>query len=245
MGKTAESRIFSSQYYFKLSLLCVAVFVPFLIFICFLTLGFSPFLVTTSILLASTILILTFSKIKVITIENPTQDDEVSMCSPKDSLVRKVERKLNPELEAVTLCNAAQQSEVNDDREYQVESIDFPSASESGDNFSESGNFELNWVSFNNVGKNVAVSECSFSSDNDEDEDDNLIEISFPDNNSVELNEEPEEKLQTEYSPESIFRQEGLMELLADINEVNEEDNLIEIDLSMGSIKGRSLDIEE
>jgi hypothetical protein len=37
--------------------------------------------------------------------------------------------------------------------------------------------------------------------------------------------------------PESIFRQQGLMELFAEIAEVNEEENLIEIDLSMGSIK--------
>ncbi|XP_021656865.2 uncharacterized protein LOC110647248 [Hevea brasiliensis] len=160
------------------------------------------------------------------------------MSSPKDLLVKEVEQVLNPEVEAVTLCSAAQQSEVSDNHEYQVESTDFPSASESGDDYSESENFELNWVSFNNVRKNVSISESSFSSDNNEDEDDNLIEISFPDNNSVELNEDSDEKLQTEYLPESIFGQEGLMELLADINEVNEEDNLIEIDLSMGSIKG-------
>ncbi|KAJ9182531.1 hypothetical protein P3X46_006517 [Hevea brasiliensis] len=240
MGQTAENRISSSQCFFKLSLLCVAVFVPSLIFICFLTFGFSPLLVTISILLASTILILTFSKRKVITVANPSpaHDDEVSMSSPKDLLVKEVEQVLNPEVEAVTLCSAAQQSEVSDNHEYQVESTDFPSASESGDDYSESENFELNWVSFNNVRKNVSISESSFSSDNNEDEDDNLIEISFPDNNSVELNEDSDEKLQTEYLPESIFGQEGLMELLADINEVNEEDNLIEIDLSMGSIKG-------
>lgn len=238
MGKPAESRISSSQCYFKLSLLFFAVFVPSLIFICFLNFGFSPLLVTISILLLSTILILTFSKIKVIAVENPTQDDEVSMRRHKNLLENEVEQNLNPELEAVTLCSAAQQCEVGDNHEYQVESTDFPSASDSGDDFSESDNFELNWVSFNNVGKNVATSENSLSSDEDEDEDDNLIEISFPDYSSVELNESAEEKLQTEYLPESIFGQEGLMELLADINDVNEEDNLIEIDLSMGSIKG-------
>ncbi|KAF2305567.1 hypothetical protein GH714_006799 [Hevea brasiliensis] len=225
MGQTAENRISSSQCFFKLSLLCVAVFVPSLIFICFLTFGFSPLLVTISILLVSTILILTFSKKgDYCWNPSPAHDDEVSMSSPKDLLVKEVEQVLNPEVEAVTLCSAAQQSEVSDNHEYQVESTDFPSASESGDDYSESENFELNWVSFNNVGKNVAISESSFSSDNNEDEDDNLIEISFPDNNSVELNEESDEKLQTEYLPESIFRQEGLMELLADINEVNEEE---------------------
>ncbi|KAG8658373.1 hypothetical protein MANES_03G140566v8 [Manihot esculenta] len=237
MGQTDESPISSPKCFIKLSLLCVAVFVPSLIFVCFLTYGFSPFLVSISILLVSTTLILTFSKIRMITVGNPTRDDEVSMCSPKNPLVKEGEKMLNPEVEAVTQCNGAQQNEVTDNHEYQVEPTDFPSASESGDDFSESENFRLNWLSFNNMGKNVAISESSFSSDNNEDED-NLIEISFPDNISVELNEELEEKLQTEFLPESIFRQDGLMELLADMNEVNEEDNLIEIDLFMGSIKG-------
>ncbi|KDP39278.1 hypothetical protein JCGZ_01035 [Jatropha curcas] len=241
MGKTGESRIFSSLHcIFKLSFLCFAVFVLSLIFFCFKTFGLSPFLVTISILFVSTIFIVTFLKKKGITIENiekPNQD-EGSICSPKSILVKEVEQKLNQELEIVTLCNSAQESEVSDIHDYQVESTDFPSASESGDDLSESENFELNWMSFNNASKNVAISEIlGSSSEDDEDEDDNLIEISFPDSNSVELNEESEEKLQT-YMSENVFNQEGLLELLADINEVTEEENLIEIDLSMGSIKG-------
>ncbi|EEF39608.1 uncharacterized protein LOC8286842 [Ricinus communis] len=242
MWKTAEKQISSSQCFFILSLLSFAVLVSSIVFICFPSFGLFPFLATISILLFSTVFVVTFSKQKVITGKNPTQDEEGSMSTPNNNLLENEveEQKLSAELEAVTFNNSAQQSEVSDIHEYQVESTDFPSASESSDDFSASDNFELNWMSFNNVGKNVAISECSISS-SDDDEDDNLIEISFPDNNSSELNEESEEKLQTElpeYFPESIFRQEGLMELLAEISEVNEEENLIEIDLSVGSIKG-------
>ncbi|XP_044473458.1 uncharacterized protein LOC123201917 [Mangifera indica] len=71
-------------------------------------------------------------------------------------------------------------------------------------------------------------------SEGDEDEDeDGLIEITIP-------NSKP-----SEFLPQSIFYQQGLMELLADINGVNEEEeNLIEIDISMGSIKYSRFEIE-
>ncbi|MFQ6620083.1 hypothetical protein Gotur_000434 [Gossypium turneri] len=48
----------------------------------------------------------------------------------------------------------------------------------------------------------------------------------------------------TDSKPECIFQQRSLMELLAELNDMNEEDNLIEIDISMGSIKCSSFEIE-
>ncbi|XP_062104827.1 uncharacterized protein LOC133816242 [Humulus lupulus] len=42
----------------------------------------------------------------------------------------------------------------------------------------------------------------------------------------------------------NIFRERSLMELLAEINEMNEEENLIEIDISMGSIKCSRFEIQ-
>ncbi|PON87961.1 hypothetical protein TorRG33x02_161630 [Trema orientale] len=42
----------------------------------------------------------------------------------------------------------------------------------------------------------------------------------------------------------NLFKQHSLMELLAEINEMNEEENLIEIDISMGSIKCSRFEIQ-
>ncbi|XP_065862640.1 uncharacterized protein [Euphorbia lathyris] len=244
MGETADNHDDSSsqsQCFSKLSLLCVAAFfIPSLILV---RLGFSPFLVTVSILCLSTIFLLIVSKKKSSSVKNPPENQQV-------------EQEVNQETEAVNLLSsAAQESQISEFQDYQVESTDCPSASESSDGFSASEDFELNWACFDNLGKNVAVSEIlGFSNDDDEeDEDDNLIEINFPDNSSAELNEESEEKLQIDFDfndeseakmqtelPESMFRQEGFMELLEEFNEVTEEENLIEIDLSMGSIKGHT-----
>ena len=50
------------------------------------------------------------------------------------------------------------------------------------------------------------------------------------------LDEEPKQKAQSnlqDFLPETIFQQQGLMDILAKINEMNEEKILIEIDLSM------------
>lgn len=43
---------------------------------------------------------------------------------------------------------------------------------------------------------------------------------------------------------EALFNQQSLMEFLAEFNEMNEEDNLIEIDIAMGSIKCSRFEIE-
>lgn len=64
--------------------------------------------------------------------------------------------------------------------------------------------------------------------DVDDDEEDGLIEIKLPSNNFSGLIEDPKQKLETNLS-DSIFKQHGLRELL---DEINEDENLIEIDIS-------------
>ncbi|KAH1092631.1 hypothetical protein GLYMA_14G013800v4 [Glycine max] len=64
-------------------------------------------------------------------------------------------------------------------------------------------------------------------------EEDGLIEIKLPNNHFPE------------FLPESIFKQQGLTELLAEINEMNEDENLIEIDISKGSTKHQDLRLEK
>lgn len=234
MGNTPESQI-SSKYFIKPSLLCVSVLVASLVFTCFLLFGISTYLITISVLFLSTIFIATFSKKKVAVVSN-SAEAESTTCRPQSMLEKEVVEELNPEVEPIDHCDASQQSDVCDMHEYQVEPTDFPSDSDSSDDFSASENFELSWRCSENVGQSIAVSESSIS-ENDVDEDgDGLIEISLPQNNSVDFDEESKKKLVSNL-PESIFRQQGLMQLFAEIAEVNEEENLIEIDLSMGSIK--------
>ncbi|MBA0758118.1 hypothetical protein Gotri_021141 [Gossypium trilobum] len=80
-------------------------------------------------------------------------------------------------------------------------------------------------------------------------DEDSLIEISLPEGHYVSRKEEEPAKYirhqkLTDSKPECIFQQRSLMELLAELNDMNEEDNLIEIDISMGSIKCSSFEIE-
>ncbi|VVA30517.1 PREDICTED: glysoja_042073 [Prunus dulcis] len=153
----------------------------------------------------------------------------------REQLVQEVEdqneigHELLPTVE--TVSQTAQQNENVTNYEDQVEHPDVQS--ESDEQSVPSENFELNWMCSNDLGPKVEISDgCSVS----DDDDDSLIEINLPAS-------EPKEKLQSNL-PDSIFRQQGLREHLADINEVNEEDNLIEIDISMGSIKCPRFEIE-
>lgn len=68
----------------------------------------------------------------------------------------------------------------------------------------------------------------------DEDEEDNLIEIHLPSRNLSNLTEESMQKLEArpDFISESIFNQQSLMQLLAEMNDMNEDENLIEIDIS-------------
>ncbi|CAN0915806.1 hypothetical protein LINGRAHAP2_LOCUS29319 [Linum grandiflorum] len=157
------------------------------LFLCF---GFSPSLVSTSLLLFSTIFIVCFSNRKPVKL--------------KEEVV--VEKLNQEELETVD--------------EYEVESTEFPLDGESSDDSPRNEGFQLNWkMPFNDV-INQSLPICE-SENEDEDDGDHLIEISLPPikSNSVDTNEE----------------EEGM------VDEANEEDNLIEIDLAIGSIKHSKL----
>lgn len=136
----------------------------------------------------------------------------------------KVKEELHPEVESIEENGAAQQSDFSE--------IDFSESSES---------FELKW-------QNLPISESLFSEEEEEEGDENLIEINLPGSESRglegELQNQKVEPVLPDFLPESIFSQKGFMELLADINEMNEEDNLIEIDISVGSIKCPRFEIQ-
>ncbi|KAJ8568614.1 hypothetical protein K7X08_028147 [Anisodus acutangulus] len=82
---------------------------------------------------------------------------------------------------------------------------------------------------------------CSDGSISDEE---SLIEIALPSGQFVK--DSPKlsfHQHRQKVFAESIFQQHCLMDLLADISDVSEEDNLIEIDISMGSIKCSGFEI--
>jgi len=68
----------------------------------------------------------------------------------------------------------------------------------------------------------------------DEDEENNLIEIHLPSRNLSNLGDESMQKLESrpDFISESIFNQQSLMQLLAEMNDMNDDENLIEIDIS-------------
>ncbi|XP_027343609.1 ribosome biogenesis protein BOP1 homolog [Abrus precatorius] len=114
-----------------------------------------------------------------------------------------------------------------------------PSDSESSSSSIMEESFEIN------QNQNLDGSDSLDSDDDDdidddvdveeeEEEEDSLIEINLPGNHFSDLTEDPKQRFQSKL-PDSIYKQQGLMELLAEINEMNEDENLIEIDISMGS----------
>lgn len=229
MGKPAKVESFSSLFLSKPPLLCLVVvfLLPSLVFTYLQGSSFSDFVVTVPILIIVTSFLVTFTKRKkeANLLENQVQEEKPGWDVAGDPLENETEEKI----QNVAAEKAAKESEV-------LGLIHEPSGfvSESKttveDNDSTSSeNPELNWVHNGDHKEEMMLMMMNLSdsvSEDDEDEDeDSLIEIAIP-------NSRPSGLL-----PEPIFKQQGLMQLSADINEANEEENLIEIDISMGSIK--------
>lgn len=222
MVETTENQTSSPLNLFKPTLLCVALLVPSVVLTCVLGLGFYQILFTIPILILSTSFLVTFTKNrKLVVVEKPgcrnlkVEDEVVQPVVPMESVLE---------------SGAAQEADIGMLNEFQVESLDLTTESESSDE-----NLELNWMISGDLEQNPEVSGDSTS----EDDEGGLIEIAIPSNDSTGLSEEPKENL-----PESISKQQELAELMAEMNEANEEENLIEIDISMGSIKCPRLEIE-
>lgn len=80
-------------------------------------------------------------------------------------------------------------------------------------------------------------------------DEESLIEIALPSGNYVNMQKDESDyyslqQKKKELFGDALFSQQSLMELLSELNEVNEEENFIEIDLSMGSIKYSRFEIE-
>ncbi|KAK9285629.1 hypothetical protein L1049_024826 [Liquidambar formosana] len=165
--------------------------------------------------------------------------------SESSTHMEEVVSKLQPESKTITQKKGAQEGGIGQIHDYLVRSPDSLSESESIDQSSTSEDSEVDWPFQDNLGRSSVCSDGSIS------DEESLIEITLPSGHYVGSKDEEEPKsnlnLQQklpDFSTESMFRQHSLMELLADINDMNEEENLIEIDISMGSIKCSRFEIE-
>ncbi|ONK60547.1 uncharacterized protein A4U43_C08F19740 [Asparagus officinalis] len=83
------------------------------------------------------------------------------------------------------------------------------------------------------------------SSEDSISDDESLIEIALEDEPNAVFHQESKGGLfpefLPEFSPELLFKKHGLLDLLS---EINEEDNMIEIDIKMGSIKCSRVEIK-
>ncbi|XP_061344090.1 uncharacterized protein LOC133290053 [Gastrolobium bilobum] len=149
-------------------------------------------------------------------------------------------------LETVTEEKEAQE-EVNINgtvANYSTTSRDLLSESECQDQLSTSEDSEADWSFPYEVDHSPDFSDGSIS------DEDSLIEIALPSGHYVgQQKDEPKyncslQQKKMELSAEALFSQQSLMEFLSEFNDVSEEENLIEIDISMGSIKYSRFEIK-
>ena len=114
------------------------------------------------------------------------------------------------------------------------------------DNFTTTEESEVEWPYFDhrfNKTRNPHRSDDGSISDEE-----SLIEIALPTGHYVSRKfddvDEDEDDISFRYQKLTDFQRKNLVEVLAEINDINEEENLIEIDISMGSIKYSRFEIE-
>ncbi|XP_022769938.1 uncharacterized protein LOC111313517 [Durio zibethinus] len=218
---------------------------PLITFATFFIFGSLSILFTSTVLILSTLLFI-FSKRKPKLVEKSVKEE-----------IRKSVHESSPQIEDILASKQQHESEINTHKkqasegreggsyqmhDYIVRSPDVMSENECVDQLSTTEDSEMDWPFRDNMDQSLDYSDGSIS------DEDSLIEISLPGGHYVSHEEhEPtkcsmQQKL-PDFMPESIFQQRSLMELLAELNDMN-EDNLIEIDISMGSIKCSRFEIE-
>ncbi|CAK7349132.1 unnamed protein product [Dovyalis caffra] len=241
--------------FFKLFSLVVLpwmfVLAPVLILAGFLGYGLLPIFLTSTVLILSS-LILNFSKEKQtkvqksVTHEIVTPDQASTSPYIEDFISKPV---LVLEKESITEEKVEEEEEEEgEEGRGQIEehlAVSSPVILSESDCLgrSSSEDSEVDWL-FQD--KMFQSRDCSDGSISDED---SLIEIALPgghyicDHKEDAVNYKLHKKL-PDFAAGSFFKQHDLIELLAELNEMNEEENLIEIDISMGSIKCPRFEIE-
>ncbi|CAN4110141.1 unnamed protein product [Withania somnifera] len=222
---------------------------PYLLFASFSGYGVVSITITTSVLVVSTIAF-TFSKHKYsILKESSVQDEEQeeaivnSQLEEHSSQVKQIvsdQQPQNANFEQVEQVLSVQ----NPRNENGVAQIhDLYSESESlGGPSSSSEDSDIDWPFSGELEQSPLCSDGSIS------DEESLIEIALPSGQFVKDSpklsfHQQHQKVFTDLVPESIFQQHYLMDFLADISDVCAEDNFIEIDISMGSIKCSGFEI--
>ncbi|XP_038902685.1 uncharacterized protein LOC120089322 [Benincasa hispida] len=115
------------------------------------------------------------------------------------------------------------------------------------DNFTTTEESEVEWPYFDH--RSYKPNNPDRSDDGSISDEESLIEIALPTGHYVshkfdDVDDEDEDGMSFRYQKLSDFQKKNLVEVLAEINDINEEENLIEIDISMGSIKYSRFEIE-
>ena len=245
LEKTVEDQMSSSLFLLNNPLSWIVVLAPLVTFATFFNFGFLSILFTSTVLILSTILFI-FSKRKPKLVEKSVKKE-----------IRKSVQESPPQIEDILASKQQHVSGINTQpkqasegvggsyqiHDYLVRSPDVLSENECVDQLSTTEDSEADWPFRDNMDQIPDYSDGSIS------DEDSLIEISLPGGHYVSHKEDEPNKYSMQQKlpdlmPESIFRQRSLMELLAEFNDMNEEDNLIEIDISMGSIKCARFEIE-
>ncbi|XVF21157.1 hypothetical protein REPUB_Repub12eG0066500 [Reevesia pubescens] len=224
----------------------IVVLAPLITFATFFICGSLSILFTATVLILSTVLFTVRKK--------KTKLEEKSV---KEEIHKSVQES-SPQIEDILASkqqheseSSTQQKQVSEGKgvsyqihDYLIRSPDVLSENECVDQFSTTEESEVEWPFRDNMDQSPDYSDDGSISDED-----SLIEISLPGGHYVSQKEDQtnnysmQQKL-PDFMPESIFQQRSLMELLAEFNDMNEEENLIEIDISMGSIKCSRFEIE-
>lgn len=161
-------------------------------------------------------------------------------CSPDSEKLSDEEDKMVKTEISCTISQekAVQADQIHRDLYSESESIDYQSSSSDQDS-------DADWLySGNLLGQSP---DCSDDSISDEE---SLIEIALPSGHYVgSPKEDPKFSLQQKFQDfgsieTKVFHQHSIKQLFAEVIDMNEEENLIEIDLSMGSIKCPRFEIE-
>lgn len=226
-----EDQMATPLWFFRFPPPLIVVLAP-LVVLVGLILGFGFFSIfLTSIALILSTLLFTCSKQEPILLEKLVEEKVV----------------LKSENESASTQKKEVQEANNEDPKYlvapQSSSPDLVAESACLDDLSTSEDSEvLDWPFGDHVDQSP---DCSDGSISDEE---SLIEISLPGGYYVGNDKEEEsifnlQQKMSGLSQKAIFQQHTLFELLAEINDY-EEENLIEIDISMGSIKCSRFEIE-
>ncbi|KAB1208726.1 hypothetical protein CJ030_MR6G003667 [Morella rubra] len=219
-----------------------AVLAPLLISTGFWGFGFSSVLLTSTVLVLSTVHC-AFSKHKpvvAVSREEVLGSEEAESSPQMEGVVSEP----HPESETKTQEEEAQDGLSHEIHDHLVTSL--YSLSENTEclyRLSTSEESEVDWPFRENVDQSPDYSDGSIS------DEESLIEIALPSGHYVSNQEEKpkvnKQQKVPDFSAESIFQPRYLLDqILSEINEMNEEENLIEIDISMGSIKCSRFEIE-